>query len=220
MLRKKLSRSGYCLLLACSIQELLSDGVQHIIKNKERPNPFNDGRSDRRYKAVFKRHPELRKQTVQPFTSARSGVSEEKIRNQLAEIKLYLEEEHGGKVIAKKGNKNVFSANNDHENLTELNTANAAGNITPPMIVFGYERIPSHTAYTVPPSWRIGKSESGCMCGRGFYEENEIGLISLYPDSMHLLQPLDVAFIHSLKAAWRKEVRKWRVNHFGNKFKK
>ncbi|KAJ8895064.1 hypothetical protein PR048_000389 [Dryococelus australis] len=119
------------------------------------------------------------------------------------------------KIITKKGDKNVYLANNndEKENLTVLLTANAAGNIPPPMIVFSYESIPSHIAHSVPPSWGIGTSESGWMCGPVFYEyvtntdmkhltlhvsefcsENGIELMSLYPNSTHQPQLMEWLF--------------------------
>lgn len=54
--------------------------------------------------------------------------------------------------------------------MTVLVTANANGNLAPPMIVFKYERIPGYISSSVNPKWGIGRSESGWMCGPTFYE--------------------------------------------------
>ena len=74
--------------------------------------------------------------------------------------------------MAERGNKTVYSAgtNNEKENLTVLVTANANGNLAPPMIVFRYERIPGYISSSVNPKWGIGRSESGWMCGPTFYK--------------------------------------------------
>lgn len=60
--------------------------------------------------------------------------------------------------------------NDEKECLTVVITANAAGDVAPPMIVFRYERIPKELALSVPESWGIGKSESGWMVTETFYE--------------------------------------------------
>lgn len=46
--------------------------------------------------------------------------------------------------------------NDEKECLTVVITANAAGDVAPPMIVFRYERIPKELALSVPESWGIG----------------------------------------------------------------
>ncbi|KAG5879954.1 hypothetical protein JTB14_024547 [Gonioctena quinquepunctata] len=83
-----------------------------------------------------------------------------------------LDSPEGDKVLTKKGTKSVYNAgtNDEKENLTVLVTANAAGELGPPMIIFKYERIPGHVALSVNKSWGIGRSESGWMCGSTFYE--------------------------------------------------
>lgn len=40
-------------------------------------------------------------------------------------------------------------------------------------------------------------------------------LVALYPNSTHVLQPLDVAFFHPLKVEWRKQVKKYRLENDG-----
>lgn len=47
-----------------------------------------------------------------------------------------------------------------------------------------------------------------------FCMENGIELVSLYPNSTHILQPLDVAVFHPMKVSWLKAVEKYRYeNH-------
>ncbi|KAJ8885001.1 hypothetical protein PR048_011197 [Dryococelus australis] len=211
------------------MKELLCDSVQHIIKNKERPNPFNDEQPRRKWhEAFFKRHPELCERTVRPLSSARSGVTEEQIRNWFAVIKLYLKEKNllvitnePTKITTKKGDKNVYLANNidEKENITLLVTTNAA------MIDFLMKAFLAilHIVFHLHGELASLKV-AGCVMDMShltlhvseFCSENGIELISLYPNSMHLLQPVDVAVIYPIKAAWRKEVRKWKVEQFGN----
>lgn len=53
-----------------------------------------------------------------------------------------------------------------------------------------------------------------------FCSANGIELFALFPNSTHLLQPMDVAVFRPLKNAWKKEVRNWRMENSGNKFQK
>lgn len=78
----------------------------------------------------------------------------------------------GIKALIRKGDKTAYNfINNDEkECLTTLITANAAGMLVPPMIMFNYERIPAHISNLMPHGWGIGKSESGWMTGQSFYE--------------------------------------------------
>lgn len=53
-----------------------------------------------------------------------------------------------------------------------------------------------------------------------FCSQNKIEIIALYPNSTHLLQPMDLAVFRPLKAFWRKHVRKWKTEHLGQQVKK
>ncbi|KAJ8931636.1 hypothetical protein NQ314_015430 [Rhamnusium bicolor] len=53
-----------------------------------------------------------------------------------------------------------------------------------------------------------------------FCSANGIELFALYPNSTHLLQPMDVAVFRPLKNFWKKEVKKWRMANCGNKLQK
>lgn len=46
-----------------------------------------------------------------------------------------------------------------------------------------------------------------------FCRENQIILVALYPNSTHILQPLDVAVFGPMKQYWKKIVRKWRIDN-------
>lgn len=53
-----------------------------------------------------------------------------------------------------------------------------------------------------------------------FCAENGIEVIALYPNSTHILQPMDIAVFRPLKTFFRKEVAQWRLKNMGAKLKK
>lgn len=55
------------------------------------------------------------------------------------------------------------------------------------------------------------------MASSEFASQNGIILISLFPNSTHILQPLDVAVFGPLKAQWRKVICQWRIENNGNR---
>ncbi|XP_077268790.1 uncharacterized protein LOC143900891 [Temnothorax americanus] len=65
-----------------------------------------------------------------------------------------------------------------------------------------------------------GHSSHLTMALSNFCREKEIELIALYPNATHILQPLDVAFFHSLKTAWAKVVGQWRLENNGERIKR
>lgn len=75
-------------------------------------------------------------------------------------------------VLARRGSKAVHQTGNSDEKecITVLVTTNAAGHMAPPCVVFKYKRIPIEIANSDPPSWGIGKSETGWMNGALFFE--------------------------------------------------
>ncbi|KAF2889559.1 hypothetical protein ILUMI_16614 [Ignelater luminosus] len=109
---------------------------------------------------------------------ARSQLTEEKIRSWFHEIRSYVDSKDlsdifddprriynadetafflapkGIKCLMRKGDKTAYNfiSNDDKECLTCLITANAAGTILPPMVIFSYERIPSQIASLMPKS--------------------------------------------------------------------
>lgn len=267
-------------------KDQLLDSVQLIVQTNKRANPFTNSRPGRKwYEAFLRRHPNISERVAQNLTAAREKVSEQQIRQWFQEIEVYLRSKNlfditndpkrvyncdesafflqpkGNRVLAKKGDKSIYHAgtNDEKENLTVLVTANAAGKLAPPMVIFKYERIPSHIALSINKRWGIGRSESGWMCGPTFYEyitnvfvpwlnenkikrpilmfidghvshltlnlsqfcsENGIELFALFPNSTHLIQPLDVAVFKPLKVFWRKSVRDWQIENYGQKMRK
>ena len=264
----------------------LLDSVQILMEKLKRPNVFKNNRPGQKwYQCFLRRHPELAERLAQNLTKSRADVSEEKLRKWFEEIQQYLKSKNlenvledpsrifncdesafflapkGIKCLVKKGDKTVYNVinNNDKECLTCLITANAAGALLPPMIMFNYERIPASIANSMPDGWGIGKSESGWMTGQSFYEfitnifypwvtsnnvkfpvilfvdghsshltmelsnfcvENQIELISLYPNATHILQPMDVAVFHPLKNGWKRGVQNYKIQNEGRKIRK
>lgn len=228
----------------------------------------------------LQRHREVTTRISQNLTLARASVSEENLRRWFGEITDYINEHNygnifkdpkrvfnadetafflmpkGKKVLVQKGSKTVYNriANDEKECLTTLVTANAAGMLAPPMVVFPYERLPGTISMLMPDGWSIGKSETGWMTSQTFYEyvanvmhpwivknqiplpvvffvdghsshltlplsnfctDNGIILIALYPNSTHILQPMDVAVLHPLKSGWKTAVYNWMTKNSG-----
>ncbi|KAJ8913919.1 hypothetical protein NQ315_005717 [Exocentrus adspersus] len=267
----------------------LLDSVQRIIQETKRNNSFTENRPGRKwYHSFLKRHPVLSERIAQNLTPSREKVGEAhnpKLRNWFLEIEEYLSSKNlleitneperifnsdesafflqpkGEKVLARKGDRFVYNAgtNDEKENLTVLVTANASGDLAPPMIVFAYERIPGYIANSVNPTWGLGRSDHGWMCGSTFYEyitnvfepwltqkrinrpillfvdghvshltlqlsqfcaRKGIELLALYPNSTHIIQPMDVSVFKPLKTFWRNEVKRWRLENSGDRLRK
>ena len=143
-------------------KEQLLDSVHLIIQENKRPNSFANSRSGRKwYNSFMKRHPNISERVAQNLTPARENVSESQLRQWFKEIETYLKSKNltrGNKRFykslvmrahffssrkvtkcwPKKGDKSVYKAgtNDEKENLTVLVTANAAGELAPPMVIF------------------------------------------------------------------------------------
>ncbi|XP_072384649.1 uncharacterized protein [Diabrotica undecimpunctata] len=134
--------------------------------------------------------------TSEKLTGYRGQLTEIDIRNWFQEVSNYfkdngysdiLEHAHGifnadetaislcpksGKVLAPKGDKNIYSVSktSEKENLTVLLTVSASGEICPPMVVYLYKRVPADIVTKFPKSWGLGKSANGWMTGEVFFE--------------------------------------------------
>ena len=53
-----------------------------------------------------------------------------------------------------------------------------------------------------------------------FCREKKIEIIGLYPNSTHIMQPLDIAFFHPFKEIWKKIVTKWKNENNMKELKK
>lgn len=274
---KWLDHIGDCGFPATKTQ--LLDSVEMLMKEFNRPNNFINNRPGNKWYSCFmNRHPELSVRMSQ-------NISEANIRNWFGEIENYLKNNNFyhilndskrvfnadetafffnpkiKKVIVKRGESAVYNFinNNEKECLTTLITANAAGQLAPPMVIFPYIRIPSHIISSMPSEWGVGRSSSGWMTGQSFYEyitnvfyrwllkqniplpiilfvdghvsyltlslsefctEKGIVIIALYPNSTHILQPMDVSVFHPLKSGWRESVHKWKFEHDGQPIKR
>lgn len=148
------------------------------------------------YKLFRGRHKNISDRIYQNLTKSRASVTQENLNKWFSEVETYLKDENlfsvmedpckvfnadetacylnpkGSKVLAERGSKNVYlaGANDEKENITTLLTANAAGQLAPPMVVFRYQRIPLYIAEAVPSHWAIGRSENGWMTQELFYE--------------------------------------------------
>ncbi|XP_031354205.1 uncharacterized protein LOC116178756 [Photinus pyralis] len=175
--------------LLYSVEKLASEVGVTFAEGKTRP-----GR--KWYECFRKRHPQISDRTSQNLTSRRRDVQQEDLDRWFNEVESYVKENQlqaafedparifntdetafflnpkPGKVLAEKGIKNVYTAAgaDEKENLTVLITANAAGQLAPPMIVYRYARIPANIAHSVPPGWAMGRSENGWMTQETFYE--------------------------------------------------
>lgn len=58
----------------------------------------------------------------------------------------------------------------EKEMITVLIGGNANGVKTPPLVMFPYQRLPSHIVKDMPTNWGFGRSPSGWMTAETFYE--------------------------------------------------
>lgn len=72
----------------------------------------------------------------------------------------------------RKGAKIVYSAtdNNEKEVITTLITCNAAGQLAPRLLLFAYQKVPSHIINKVSKGWAVGYPEIGYMTGENFFQ--------------------------------------------------
>ena len=176
-------------------KSILIESVACFIKELKRDNPFTNNRPGRSwYDSFLCRHPELSQIIAQNFSFSRALVTEAALRQWFEEVNAQLNNAigtdydatrvfncdesafyltpNGDKVLVKKGDKTAynFTPNAENECLTVLFSANAAGTVAPPMILFKYERIPAAISASIPDSWEIGKTETGWTTGESFFE--------------------------------------------------
>lgn len=142
----------------------------------------------------FQRHPDLSERTPEKLSKVRAFVT----KGWFSEVKNYLSENNNvdilsnpdrflnldetsfylcpkiGKVIASKGQKNIFEVHSgsDKENLTVLCNIGASGKVAPTMVVYPGQRLPQSLKLQMPEGWSHAKSESGWMNSATFYEYN------------------------------------------------
>lgn len=164
--------------------------VKSFLDANIRKTPFKDNMPGNHwYKLFLKRHPCLTERIPEAVTSASANVSDKDIKGWFNGIEKYLLEKDTfailqdptriyngdetcflfcpklGKVIAPKGSKNVYEVDMGEakQNLTVMFTFSAAGDVTPPLIIFPNKRISKQVAKSVPGDWGIGMSDNGWM---------------------------------------------------------
>lgn len=157
--------------------------VKKFLDENPRKNPFKDNTPGIHwFQSFLRRHPILTVRTPEAVTNASGNVSELDIRKWFQNIEVYLNEKNyfdvladpsrvyngdetcfqlcpkSGKVLAPKGSKNVYEIDqgNAKENITVMFTFSANGDITPPMVIYPYKRLPQSIAQSVPEEWGIG----------------------------------------------------------------
>lgn len=65
-----------------------------------------------------------------------------------------------------------------------------------------------------------GHSSHLTMALSDFCVENQIELVALFPNSTHIIQPMDVAVFRPLKSAWKTAVHNWRLENNGSRLKR
>lgn len=178
-------------------QEDVCAAVKDFLTETPRQNPFKDNYPGWGwYRAFLKRHPELSARTAEAVTQASSRVSENDIRNWFIQINTYVSNNNLGdilndpkriyngdetnfqlcpknsKVLAPKGAKNVYEVDvgQSKQTITVMFTFAASGDLTPPMIIYPFKRMPQHILNTVPKNWGAGHSDNGWMKAELFYE--------------------------------------------------
>ncbi|KAI4464223.1 hypothetical protein MML48_3g00003013 [Holotrichia oblita] len=179
--------------------------VKDFLDSKPRENPFQDNLpGEGWYRAFLKRHPALTHRTPEAVTSASSVVSEADIRKWFSSVEEYLKSKNQDhilknptrvfngdetcfylcpknfKVIAPRGARNVYEVDSGQAkmNITVMFTFSANDQVTNPMLIYPYKRIPAAVINSVPNSWGIGHSDNDWMKVELFYEY--IGNV-LYP---------------------------------------
>ncbi|KAI4455752.1 hypothetical protein MML48_9g00000300 [Holotrichia oblita] len=168
----------------------VQESVKEFLDQRPRENPFVNNRpGETWYRAFLRRNPEVTKRTSEAVTAASANVSESNIKKWFAEMEDYLTSKgfreildhptrvmnadetcfhlcpKNNKVLAPRGARNVYEVEHasSKATLTVMFTFTASGQVTPPMIVYPYKRLPTNIVKSVPPGWEIGLSHTGCM---------------------------------------------------------
>lgn len=221
----------------------------------------------------LERHNNIRKKYVTKLSKAGAKVTEQQLRKWFLEVEETLAEENVDmsifnqpqrilnldesgfqltpneyKALCGQNVQNVYSVinNSDKESYTVLFGCTAAGDLTPPMILYAGQRISKEIAESIPAGWTVGVSDEGWQTTKTFYEyvvndlykwlvergtefpvvifvdghkshvsmelaefcvKHRLILISLYPNSTRILQPLDKLYFGPLKKIWFKVLR-------------
>lgn len=142
------------------------------------------------------RHPDIKKKLVNNLSKAAAKVTEPQLRNWFAEVeKLLLEDgidmaifdnpdrvlnfdESGFQLVPKRykalcsdvENSYLVTNNSEKESYTALFGSTAAGDLTPPMILYPGKRISKEMVENIPKGWSVGVSDEGWQTSKTFYE--------------------------------------------------
>ncbi|CAB3234153.1 unnamed protein product [Arctia plantaginis] len=174
-------------------EDLIKSVKDFLIKSK-RKTSFKNG--EKWFTLFLVRHPSLVFRTPEAVTAASSTVSEADVRGWFQQIKDYFVESNlfdilsdpsrvfngdetnfvlcpkTGLVLSSKGDRNVYEVDHAQSktSLTVMFTFCADGNLTPPMVIFPYKRLPGEITSQIPEDWGVGLSDNGWMNSDIFYE--------------------------------------------------
>ncbi|KAG5871993.1 hypothetical protein JTB14_020461 [Gonioctena quinquepunctata] len=114
-----------------------------------------------------------------------------------------------GKVFGPEKSKEDFyeRVSSEKEQITVMATFSVNGKVVPPM--------PKSIVESVPEQWALDGHKSHLtqqvsqLC-----DDHGIVLMSLFPNSTHIMQPADVAVFKALKSGWTTAVRGWKFENF------
>ncbi|KAH9639510.1 hypothetical protein HF086_004336 [Spodoptera exigua] len=152
-------------------KEDIQYSVSDFLKKNNRPNPFkNDVPGEKWLKLFLKRHPEVAVRTPESVTAASSVIPVEFL-TATKQISCCVCPKTGV-VLALKGDRNVYEIDRGQakSSITVMFTFCANGDLTPPMIILPYKRLPGDIATKVPEEWGIGLSDNGWMKAELFYD--------------------------------------------------
>lgn len=171
--------------------------IQLYLNVNKRKTVFKNNLPGRKwYNSFRRRHNKISEKMSQNLTVRRAAVTADKIREWHADILKYCEEhdllgalndpsrvfnmdEKGfiltpnkEVVLVQRGDKAVYnrSKNDEKECVTALLGGNAAGKMTPPMMIHSYKRMPSAILASNPAKWSVGISDNGWQTQQTFHD--------------------------------------------------
>lgn len=177
------SREG----LLTTVEKLVTDSPDVVGFKEKRP-------SKKWYYNFLNRHPDVAAKKTEYANRTRRNITKEKIHQWFKDVEAQLEDhmvvlqQHPERIfnldelvvhLNAKGElalgpmgRHVFIEYNnaDKESISTTLFVNATGTFVPPLTVFKYERLPAIATKSTPSNWNIGKTDSGCMNPKSFYE--------------------------------------------------
>lgn len=162
----------------------LIDNVASYLGNQHLPNPFKNNRPGRKWFQLFRsRHKSISIRVAENISKTRAALTEKGIRDWFTDVQRYLTEKNcfdafndpnrifnldetavflspeANRVLAQRGSRIVYNVtkNNDKECVTVLLGGNAAGKLTPPMVIFKNKIFPRNVSKNLPDGWGIGE---------------------------------------------------------------